>query len=106
MSGNELLALKQQDQGLANQMYDSEFKKLAMLSGADQSPALGGAAQIAQNQQNRADLFNTIGMGGKAVGQGVSALSNLFSNWSNSSGAGAMNGSGSVQGNSNYQYDL
>lgn len=105
LSGNELLALQEQDQGLANKMYNSEFDKLAMLSGASASPGVGGSAAIAQNQQNRADLFSTIGAVGKATQGGISALSGLFSN-SSGAGAGAMNGSGSVQGNSNYQYDL
>jgi len=89
MSGNEMLALQQQNQGLANQMYNSEFDKLAMLSGANSSPSAGGTAGIQQNQQNRADLFNTIGMSGKAMGQGISALSDLFSNNSGGGGTGS-----------------
>jgi len=85
VSGNEMLALQEQDQGLANKMYNSEFDKLATLSGASASPGAGGAAGIAQNQQNRADLFNTAGMIGKGAESGISALSNLFSNNNQSS---------------------
>lgn len=80
VSGNEMLALQEQNQGLASKMYDSEFNKLSMLSGASSSPGAGGAAGITQNQNNRDDLFSTIGALGKGMGSGISALSDLFSN--------------------------
>ena len=53
VSGNELLALREQDQGLAHTMYNDQFNKLATLSGAGVSPAQGGLAQTAAQTQNQ-----------------------------------------------------
>lgn len=78
-SGNELLALKEQDQGLANQQYNDQFNKLAALSGASQSPASGGSqwgnaasANIIQDQNKTNNLLQLAQ--NPAIQQGVNKL--------------------------------
>lgn len=95
VSGNEMLALQEQDQGLANKFYQQEFNNLAMLSGASQGPAAGGQAAIQQSQYNN-----------KVTGQGIGALSELFSQGvSNVQTGGLSNLFGTASKNQGVQFN-
>lgn len=75
-SGNEMLALQQQGQGLANQQYQQQLGNLMTLSGASQSPASGvGAA---------AGALGSVGQAGwGALAQGMGTLGQTAQSWWN-----------------------
>jgi hypothetical protein len=76
-SGNELLALQNQGQSLANSQYQQQLSNLMQLSGASQTPAQGTTAA--------SNILNTTGQNGwNAVGQGLGTLSSnigAIKNW-------------------------
>lgn len=88
VSGQEQLALQEQDQGLANRFYNEQYQKLAQLSGANANPAAGGTAAadtMTQNlNQNQAGwgTLGTLVAGGMTpntpVSRTVGSISNMW----------------------------
>jgi hypothetical protein len=108
-SGGQLAQLQSLGQNTFGNYYQQQLGNLAMLSGANQSPAQATSAMYnnqmqaanfnaAQQQQGWSNMLGLAGMGvGAAVGAPTGFFSNLFGSGGGTSYSGANNGFGGGQ---------